>query len=356
MCLLGSARGGENTWKTLYERLLAPNDADLALLLGKTDDAAKKEISLYQKAKYVWEVDDFEDWSDAMDSLSRGNPGWRDIAAANSQSHEMVFGGTAPTPKGNGVIIPYMKWVLLSRLRAFDLLPRRDRRAGNVGSGVGLQEDDAGSLTLQPRRRRDSSPRSIHVAAAAPPRLVPAKYPRRGEAATRLHDKKTIENGRRLFEFGARAHRYDRFVVTRTDQFYSCDVDLATLANDFVWVPDAQDYGGLCDRWIVAPSSLVAQTLDILAPVLREPERYKWFRGNPEALVKLRFEESGVWDKVRRFGRRMFAAARDRSTGPELGRDSDATCRRPGSRPRRPATRRAGSASWAASSTRTTSA
>ena len=34
--LLGNARGGENSWRTLFERLLAPNAADLALLLSQT--------------------------------------------------------------------------------------------------------------------------------------------------------------------------------------------------------------------------------------------------------------------------------------------------------------------------------
>ena len=46
-----------------------------------------------------------------------------------------------------------------------------------------------GISTWQPRRRRDLSPRNIHVAAAASPRPVSTKYPRgsRGVAATRLH-------------------------------------------------------------------------------------------------------------------------------------------------------------------------
>ena len=68
-------------------------------------------------------------------------------------------------------------------------------------------------------------------------------------------------------------HIHVSTVVTRTDQFYTCDVDLATLANDFVWVPDAQDYGGLCDRFLVAPSDLVLQALDIMRPVVAKPER-----------------------------------------------------------------------------------
>ena len=36
--LLGSARGGEETWKSMYKYLLEPLSADLALLFGKTSD------------------------------------------------------------------------------------------------------------------------------------------------------------------------------------------------------------------------------------------------------------------------------------------------------------------------------
>ena len=220
--LLGSARGGENTWQTLYDRLLEPNGADLALLLGHT--ARKEGISLYGRAKYIWEVHDFSDWSDALDSMG-GDGGWRAIARNNTRSDEMVFGGAAGL-HGNGVIVPYLKWVLMGKIREYGL--------------------------------------------------------------TSL---------------------YDRFVVTRTDQFYTCDVDLAIYPAQFVWVPDAQDYGGICDRWIVAPKALVKATLDIIEPVVLAPKKYWDFKGNPEALVKLRYEENGVWDQIRRFGRRMFTAA-----------------------------------------------
>ena len=57
--LLGSARGGEETWSSLYKYLLNPLSADLALLFGKSNN---KSSSLYQKAKYVWEIDEYEDW------------------------------------------------------------------------------------------------------------------------------------------------------------------------------------------------------------------------------------------------------------------------------------------------------
>tara|TARA_B100000989_G_scaffold272823_1_gene230523 strand:- start:2686 stop:3540 length:855 start_codon:yes stop_codon:yes gene_type:complete len=57
--LLGSARGGEETWKTMYKYLIDPLSADLALLFGKTE---KKNSSLYHKAKFIWEINEFDDW------------------------------------------------------------------------------------------------------------------------------------------------------------------------------------------------------------------------------------------------------------------------------------------------------
>ena len=59
--LLGAARGGEETWKSMYKYLLEPFSADLALLFGKTSD---KKASLYKKAKFIWEIDEYSDWWD----------------------------------------------------------------------------------------------------------------------------------------------------------------------------------------------------------------------------------------------------------------------------------------------------
>ena len=59
--LLGSARGGEETWKSMYKYLLEPLSADLALLFGKTSDT---KASLYKKAKFIWEIEEYSDWWD----------------------------------------------------------------------------------------------------------------------------------------------------------------------------------------------------------------------------------------------------------------------------------------------------
>jgi hypothetical protein len=57
--LIGSARGGEETWNTMYKNLLIQYDADLALCFGET---ANQSSSLYKNAKYIWELQEYDNW------------------------------------------------------------------------------------------------------------------------------------------------------------------------------------------------------------------------------------------------------------------------------------------------------
>lgn len=59
--LIGSPRGGEETWATMYKYLIDPLSADLALLFGKTNN---KSSSLYRKAKFIWEIVEYTNWWD----------------------------------------------------------------------------------------------------------------------------------------------------------------------------------------------------------------------------------------------------------------------------------------------------
>lgn len=58
--LTGNARGGEETWESMYKNLMLPYNADLSICFGKTDN----HNSLYKKSKYVWEIDEYSDWID----------------------------------------------------------------------------------------------------------------------------------------------------------------------------------------------------------------------------------------------------------------------------------------------------
>jgi len=59
--VIGNLRGGEKTWNSMYENLLLPFNADLALCIGYSED---KSSSMYSKAKYLWELPEYEEWGD----------------------------------------------------------------------------------------------------------------------------------------------------------------------------------------------------------------------------------------------------------------------------------------------------
>lgn len=68
---------------------------------------------------------------------------------------------------------------------------------------------------------------------------------------------------------------YNRFVVTRSDHYYLCVHDLSQLSNDYIWVPDGSDHYGICDRHFIASNKTILSALDILPPLVRNPEAYK---------------------------------------------------------------------------------
>lgn len=67
--LIGNPRGGEKSWNSMYKNLLEPYGSDLALCFGVRED---KNISLYDKAKYVWEVPEYENWREYYSSVCNG--------------------------------------------------------------------------------------------------------------------------------------------------------------------------------------------------------------------------------------------------------------------------------------------
>ena len=111
--------------------------------------------------------------------------------------------------------------------------------------------------------------------------------------------------------------RYQWFIVTRTDQYYMCSHSIAPYkkrsrtAKDHVWIPMGEDYKGITDRHMVVHRQHVLQALNILPPLLQNPQQYRaFFQGrrhkNSEMFMKLRFDEEGL--SVKRFDRSMFVA------------------------------------------------
>ena len=63
----GSLRGGKSAWKSLKRYVLDYYHADLALL-SPPFETIEQQIYLGQYAKYIWEVEEYSDWSMVFDS------------------------------------------------------------------------------------------------------------------------------------------------------------------------------------------------------------------------------------------------------------------------------------------------
>jgi len=68
--LAGSPRGGIKTWKSLFKYVVDYLEADLAVLT--TDNFIGKNL-LFEKAKYIWSVKNFEDFSEYYRGEFSGN-------------------------------------------------------------------------------------------------------------------------------------------------------------------------------------------------------------------------------------------------------------------------------------------
>jgi hypothetical protein len=77
--------------------LLNPLSADLALLFGKSNN---KTSSLYQKAKYVWEIDEYEDWWNYLKKYFSGT-----LYNIYKKNEIEGLGGGIKNFKGSGAII-----------------------------------------------------------------------------------------------------------------------------------------------------------------------------------------------------------------------------------------------------------
>ena len=236
--VMGSIRGGEHAWQSMYENLLDINQADLALAVGVPNE--QKNSSLYARANYVWEFEEFEDWGAALDMIaSQDNPAynksantsWRAILADECPD---ILGGVIGFP-GSGGLILWVRWFISNKITELQLL-----------------------------------------------------------------------------------QKYDRFVVTRSDFFYLCEFDFSKFDVRKVWVPYGEDWGGITDRFVLAPSNKILPVLDIIPPILKEPAEYvlllhemfrteKPFRFNPEMFIQLRWQMQGI--RAYRFPRMMFTCA-----------------------------------------------
>ena len=110
---------------------------------------------------------------------------------------------------------------------------------------------------------------------------------------------------------------YSTIAVARTDQLYPCPLKLTMPSTEApLWVPAGEDYGGICDRFFVADSSVILNALNVLMPLLLRPEAWPLRltpNTNPEYLLRHMWQAQGLF--ATRFPRSMYTcmAANDSS-------------------------------------------
>jgi hypothetical protein len=203
----GNARGGERAWKSFYENVLDVNNADLALMVGDTDEFYQN-VSLFDRAKYHWQFNEYDDWAEPITLLNHNSSSWQDRIYPYILSDSGILGGVKHANfYGSGAIALVVRYYLYSAIKQYKL-----------------------------------------------------------------------------------DEKYDRFIITRTDHYYSCPHDISELQPaEHVFIPQGEDYFGICDRHTVLHSSNVASVLDVLRPLIAFPEEYSiplgFYPSGPEQIL-----------------------------------------------------------------------
>jgi hypothetical protein len=101
--------------------------------------------------------------------------------------------------------------------------------------------------------------------------------------------------------------KYDRFVIVRSDYVYALPFPKMELLDEsHVWIPDWEDYGGICDRAVVLSTRNFDQYISIMDSFYKNANRYydiiasqrEW---SMERILKMHLEETGLIGTVRRY-------------------------------------------------------
>ena len=126
--LTGGLRSGEQAWTSLYKNILDPNSADLALMIEKqSSEPLYPNSTLFERAKYTWFFDDYNDWGKAIDLIN--GTSWRTTHLPRFKSKKngftILFGGIEHL-EGSAIIIFMIRWFLLNHIKASDILEKYD--------------------------------------------------------------------------------------------------------------------------------------------------------------------------------------------------------------------------------------
>ncbi len=99
---------------------------------------------------------------------------------------------------------------------------------------------------------------------------------------------------------------YDRFIITRSDYIYQLPFpNLSILNEKYIWIPNSEDYDGLCDRLVVLSKNNIINYINILENFYIKSNKYylniknrnNW---NMEQILKMHLEENNISHLVKR--------------------------------------------------------
>nr|QBK86968.1 MAG: hypothetical protein LCMAC103_03100 [Marseillevirus LCMAC103] len=107
---------------------------------------------------------------------------------------------------------------------------------------------------------------------------------------------------------------YDAFVITRADHFYVRHPKIELLDLRRLWIPEGEDYGGLCDRHMIVGKENVVAVLSMLDCLFADPDKFvatfhlggAHRRLNTEIFLSMFLRENKLHASVRRFERTFF--------------------------------------------------
>ena len=127
----GSLRGGKSAWKSLKRYVLDYYRADLALL-SPPFETVEQKIYLGQYAKYIWEIEEYSDWSVVFDSAVT-NPSekgkWKELCHHGAAFLGSVSNCNAYDPlagNSSAAILLALRHIAIQKIQALRLEEKYD--------------------------------------------------------------------------------------------------------------------------------------------------------------------------------------------------------------------------------------
>jgi hypothetical protein len=117
VAVVGTTRAWELCWESFSSNVLDELGADLALCVGDRDH---RPNPFYERAKFVWETHEPDDWAEAYDRAA-GDSSWRALVRPG----DLLLGGIRDTERpqpGIGALVIYMRWFLKKSLEGAGIL------------------------------------------------------------------------------------------------------------------------------------------------------------------------------------------------------------------------------------------